>query len=225
MKPGHRRESKEFSPQNKYNDSHHSKPWLGSKKDSNNYNNYRRINKYRHPAREPRHNIRFEYATGRGKWKIMRVLNRMIEYLKGKSDREIESIKNMPKYDQRGVHEVSEDSIATITIDEIQRTLKEDLNIVYDALVASNYIEEITEASLPKGYTPEDYFTSIPDTTDICQIDDSLGSEKGTVFKIDIENRTINTLFDTGATRSVMSADTFKILKLKDKDLTTKNIP
>ena len=45
------------------------------------------------------------------------------------------------------------------------------------------------------------------------------------MFKIDIENRTINTLFDTGATRSVMSADTFKILKLKDKDLTTKNIP
>ena len=45
------------------------------------------------------------------------------------------------------------------------------------------------------------------------------------MFKIDIEKRTINTLFDTGATRSVMSADTFKILKLKDKDLTTKNIP
>ena len=45
------------------------------------------------------------------------------------------------------------------------------------------------------------------------------------MFKIDIENRTINTLFDTGATRSVMSADTLKILKVKDKDLTTKNIP
>ena len=141
MKPGHCRESKEFSPKN----SHHSKPWHGGKKDGNNYNNYRRINKYRHPAREPRHNIRFEYATGRGEREIMRVLNRMIEYLKGKSDREIESIKNMPKYDQRGVHEVSEDSIATITIDEIQRTLKEDLNIIYDALVASDYIEEITE--------------------------------------------------------------------------------
>ena len=146
MKPGHCRESKEYSPKNKYNDSHHSKPWHGGKKEGNNYNNYRRINKYRHPAREPRHNIRFEYATGRGEREIMRVLNRMIEYLKGKSDREIESIKNMPKYDQRGVHEVSEDSIATITIDEIQRTLKEDLNIVYDALVAFDYIKEITEA-------------------------------------------------------------------------------
>ena len=45
------------------------------------------------------------------------------------------------------------------------------------------------------------------------------------MFKINIEDRTVNTLFDTGATRSVMSADTFKILKLKDKDLTIKNIP
>ena len=146
MKPGHCRESKEFSPKNKHNDSHHSKPWHGDKKDGNRYNNYRRINKYRHPAREPRHNIRFEYATGRGEREIMRVLSRMIEYLKGKSDREIESIKNMPKYDPRGVNEVSEDLIATITIDEIQRTLKEDVNIIYDALVASDYIEEITEA-------------------------------------------------------------------------------
>ena len=146
MKPGHHRESKEFSPKNKYNNSHYSKPWHGGKKDGNGYNNYRRINKYRHPAREPRHNIRFKYATGRGEREIMRVLSRMIEYLKGKLDREIESIKNMPKYDSRGVHEVSKDSISTITIDEIQRTLKEDVNIIYDALVASDYIEEITEA-------------------------------------------------------------------------------
>ena len=141
MKPGHCRESKEFSPKNKRNNSRH-----GDKKDGNRYNSYRRINKYRHPAREPRHNIRFEYATGRGEREIMRVLSRMIKYLKGKSDREIESIKNMPKYDPRGVNEVSEDLITTITIDEIQRTLKEDVNIVYDALVASDYIEEITEA-------------------------------------------------------------------------------
>ena len=45
------------------------------------------------------------------------------------------------------------------------------------------------------------------------------------MFKINIEDRTVNTLFDTGAARSVMSADTFKILKLKDQDLTTKTIP
>ena len=56
-------------------------------------------------------------------------------------------------------------------------------------------------------------------------IDDTLGSEKGTVFKINIANKVVNTLFNTGASKSVMSADTFKILKLDDKELDTKNIP
>ena len=49
----------------------------------------------------------------------------------------------MSKINPRGVSEVSEDSIATVSIGEIQRILKEDVNTIYDALVASEYIEEI----------------------------------------------------------------------------------
>ena len=70
----------------------------------------------------------------------------MIDFLKGKKDKMIEDIKRMSKVNPRGVNEVSEDSIATISIEEIQRILKEDINTVYDALVASDYIEEVTEA-------------------------------------------------------------------------------
>ena len=36
--------------------------------------------------------------------------------------------------------------LATISIEEIQRILKEDINTVYDALIASDYIEEVTKA-------------------------------------------------------------------------------
>ena len=50
----------------------------------------------------------------------------------------MEDIKRMPKVNPRGVNEVSEDSIATISIKEIQRILKEDVNTVYDALIASS---------------------------------------------------------------------------------------
>ena len=158
MIPGHRRESKEFSPKGKSNNSHQSKPWNNSTNGGNqskpwnnsthggNYNRYRKVNKYRHPAREPRHNIRFEYEANKGDQELMRVLHRMIQYLKGKSDREVDSIKHMPKLYPRNVNEVSEDDIATITIEEIQSTLKEDVNVVYDALVASDFIEEIAEA-------------------------------------------------------------------------------
>ena len=70
----------------------------------------------------------------------------MIDFLKGKTDKVIGDIKRMPKVNPRGVNKVSEDSIATISIEEIQRILKEDINTVYDALVASDYIEEVTEA-------------------------------------------------------------------------------
>ena len=76
----------------------------------------------------------------------MRTLRNMIDFLKGKTDKVIEDIKRMPKLNPRGVNEVSEDSIATILIEEIQRILKEDINMVYDALVASDYIDEITKA-------------------------------------------------------------------------------
>ena len=76
----------------------------------------------------------------------MRTLRNMIDLLKGKTDKVIEDIKKMPKVNPRGVNEVSEDSIATISNEEIQRILKEDINTIYDALVASEYIEEITKA-------------------------------------------------------------------------------
>ena len=69
----------------------------------------------------------------------------MIDFLKGKTDKVIEDIKRMPKVNLRGVNEVSEDSIATISIEEIQRIPKEDINTVYDTLIASDYIEEVTE--------------------------------------------------------------------------------
>ena len=146
MKPGHHRESKEYSPRGRPNDSQHNRSWNGNRREQGNFNSsYRRINKYRHPARDPRSNIRFEYTISKGEQEITGTLRQMIEYLKGKSDRKVESIKHMPKFSPRGVNEVSEDSIATITIDEIQRTLKEDVNIVYDALMASDFIEEIAK--------------------------------------------------------------------------------
>ena len=50
----------------------------------------------------------------------MRTLRNMIDFLKGKTDKVIEDIKRMPKVNPRGVNEVSEDSIVTISIEEIQ---------------------------------------------------------------------------------------------------------
>ena len=45
------------------------------------------------------------------------------------------------------------------------------------------------------------------------------------MFKINIANRELFTLFDTGASRSVMSGETFRKLNLDSKNLDTKNLP
>ena len=45
------------------------------------------------------------------------------------------------------------------------------------------------------------------------------------IFKIYIANREVFTLFDTGASRSVMSGETFRKLNLNNKDPDTKNLP
>ena len=45
------------------------------------------------------------------------------------------------------------------------------------------------------------------------------------MFKINIANREVFTLFNTGASRSVMSGETFRKLNLDSKNLDTKNLP
>ena len=45
------------------------------------------------------------------------------------------------------------------------------------------------------------------------------------MFKINIANREVFTLFDTGALRSIMSGETFRKLNLDSKNLDTKNLP
>ena len=144
MKSGYQREGKDFSPWNRQNDSfQNSRGWNNLR---NNNQNFRKINKYKHHAREPRNNIKFKYTISRGEEEIMRTLRSMIDFLKGKTEKVVEDIKRMPKVNPRGVNKVSEDSTATISIEEIQRILKEDVNTIYDALVASDYIEEIAKA-------------------------------------------------------------------------------
>ena len=144
MKHGYQREGKDFSPRNGQNDSFQSSRGWNSPRNDN--QNFRKINKYKHHVREPRNNIKFENTISRRKKEIMRTLRNIIDFLKGKTDKVVEDIKRMPKVNPRGVNEVSENSIPTISIEEIQTILKEEVNIVYDTLVASDYIEKITEA-------------------------------------------------------------------------------
>ena len=64
MKPGYHRDNRSFNSHR----ANHNNTWHDNRGGNNNsYNNwFRKINKYRHSAREPKNNIKFEYQISRG---------------------------------------------------------------------------------------------------------------------------------------------------------------
>ena len=85
MKSGYQREGKDFSPRNRQNDSFQNNRGWNSPGSVN--QNFRKINKNKHHAREPRNNIKFEYTISRGVKEIMKRLRNMLDFLKVKQRR------------------------------------------------------------------------------------------------------------------------------------------
>ena len=131
------------------------------------------------------------------------------------------------KYD----NEVNESEIQSSSLEQVQEFFNEDSDIIFDALVAADYIDEIEctdgicqqQALLPEKYNPDNYFSEVAKNIDIYNIDE-LGPTTGTVFQIFVNNNLntkINTLFDTGAMKSIMSLEMYEKLKLKNLDSTS----
>ena len=69
-------------------------------------------------------------------------------------------------------------------------------------------------------YDPDNYLHTIAEHTEIHSLEE-IGAKTGTVFEVfanNNQNLLINTLFNTGASKSVMSHDTFRKLKLDKLD-------
>ena len=133
------------------------------------------------------------------------------------------------KYD----NEVNELEIQSSSLEQVQQFFNEDSDVIFDALVAAVYIDEIEctdsicqqQAWLPENYNPDNYFSKVAENVDIYNIGE-LGPTTGTVFQIFVNNNLnikINTLFDTGVMKSIMSLEMYEKLKLKD--LNTTSIP
>ena len=72
-------------------------------------------------------------------------LRKTINFMKGDSQNR-EAAKRLLKWYNRANEEVSEDNIATMAITEIQTILNEDIDLIFDALVIGDYIEDKEEA-------------------------------------------------------------------------------
>ena len=142
MNPGHQN----FSPNSKngnYNNFNNSNNYNKNWSPQQNKFNKRRLQRYRHQSRWPRRDIKFEY-NARDK-DMMSNLRRTINYMKeGSQNRE--AARKLPKWNNRAIEEVSEDNIAVMNIAEIQAILNEDIDLIFDALVIGDYIEDEEEA-------------------------------------------------------------------------------
>ena len=107
---------------------------------SNPYRNgYRRLKRYRHQSSWPKRNVRFEYNVKDKD--MMGNIRRTVDFIKS-GNQAREAAKKFPKFTNRAIEEVSEDAIETTSIEHIQHILNEDVDLIFDALVIADYIEE-----------------------------------------------------------------------------------
>ena len=142
MKNGHQNNSpgnKQGNYGNYNNSDNFSKNWSPQ----HNKFNRRRLQRYTHQSRWPKHDIKFEYNS-RDK-NMMGNLRRTINYMKEGAQNRKAAIR-LPKFVNRTIDEVNEDNIATMPITEIQTILNEDINLIFDALFIGDYIEDEEEA-------------------------------------------------------------------------------
>ena len=163
----------------------------------------------------------------------MQMVRDFINFMKANpSDREQYKTNKIIKWREYG-NEVNESDIHSSNLDQLQQLINEDTDLVFNTLVAADYIDEIkcTDGSnnqntwLTKKYNPDVYFTAVAERVDVYNIDE-LGPTTGTVFQTFANNNLnlkINTLFNTGAMNSIMSWKMYQELRLNNLDTT--NIP
>ena len=122
---------------------HNNRNWNPRYNYSDNYDSRRRLNRYRHQPRDPKNNIRLEYSTK--DTNIYSTLRNTVDQLKEHPQADRYKFKKMfPKVTgHRNKEEVREDTIAEMKMEDLQGILKEDVDLIFDALVLHDYIEEV----------------------------------------------------------------------------------
>ena len=128
---------------NSDNRSWNNKSWNPRYNYSDNYDSRRRLNRYRHQPRDPKNNIRFEYNAR--DTDIYSTLRNTVDQLKEHPQADRYKFKNMflKVTGHRNKEEVCEDTIAEMKMEDLQGILKEDVDLIFDALVLHDYIEEV----------------------------------------------------------------------------------
>ena len=119
------------------------KSWNPRYNYSDNYDSRRRLNRYKHQSRDPKNKIKFKNNIGDKE--MFSTLRNMVDQLKEHPQANRHMFKkilpDVTKYRNR--EEVCEDKISEMRIEELQGILKEDIDLIFDALVIHDYIKEV----------------------------------------------------------------------------------
>ena len=109
--------------------------------DRNRFDNRRRPNKYQHHRNQHKAQVIFEFSD-QNMMEMMQTVRGFINLIKAnpttRDHYKINKLANR-KYD----NEVNESEIKTSNLDQVQQFFNEDADVVFDALVAADYIDEI----------------------------------------------------------------------------------
>ena len=109
--------------------------------DRNRFDHRRRQKKYQHYRNQPRAQVIFEY-TNQKPLELMQTVRNFINFMKT-CPASREQFKSN-KISSRNFHnKVNESEIHTSSLEQLQQLINEDTDLVFDALVAAYYIDEI----------------------------------------------------------------------------------
>ena len=136
--PSSRYDQKNQSYQNRYDNN----------QDRYRYNNRWRPNKYQHHRNQPKAQIIFEYSD-QNMSKMLKTVRNFIDCMKANPATREQFKTNKLTTRKEYNNEINESEINTCNLDQVQQLINEDKDIVFDALAAADYIDEVDCTNRP----------------------------------------------------------------------------
>ena len=112
---------------------------------NNRFETRRMPTKFNHSRSTPKAQVIFEY-TDQNPWDVIHTVRNFINYMKG-NPAQRQFFKTNKIVPRRFNTEVNESEIQSSNLEQIQQAVNEDQDLVFDALVAADYIDEINTSS------------------------------------------------------------------------------
>ena len=133
---GNSTQQRSFTPQNRF-EGQQNNGYTGNNK----FEPRRFPTKFNHSRSTPKAQVIFEY-TDQNPWDVIHTVRNFINYMKG-NPAQRQFFKTNKIVPRRFNTEVNESEIQSSNLEQIQQAVNEDQDLVFDALVAADYIDEI----------------------------------------------------------------------------------